>query len=81
MSRKIFGIMEVMLEGLFSGKCDSCHYWKCCTAQREPKTEWVGQDLRVIEKIPLCPFFDWLRKVVRSEPIPGHFNVRDKVDH
>lgn len=64
MSRKILRILEVIVEGLFTAKCDSCHYWKCCPAQREPRPEWPGKaQVSRNEKISLCPVFDWLGKI------------------
>ena len=64
MSRRIFRILEVIVEGLFSAKCDSCHYWRRCPALREPKPEWPGDaDANRKKNNPPCPVFDWLRKI------------------
>ena len=65
MIRKIFALLDVIADGLFSGKCNSCHYWKCCPAQRELRPERPVGDTEASrnENIPFCPVFAWLEKI------------------
>ncbi len=35
--------LRVIVKVLFPSKRDSCRYWKCHPAQREPRPEWAGK--------------------------------------
>ncbi len=67
MSRKILQVLAVIMEGLFSGKCDSCRSWKSCAERREGKTGSAGDETSK-ENTLVCPVFHWLDGIRSDEP-------------
>ncbi len=61
MSSKILQVLAVIVEGLFSGKCDSCRNWRSCAAERsEGKTGSPDNDATRKENTLVCPVLHWL---------------------
>ncbi len=63
MSKSILGVMEVMLEGLFSGKCDTCSYFNSCPAVKEPKPKSPKMPVLSSDNNHDCPVFRWLEEI------------------
>lgn len=66
MNSKILQVLAVIVEGLFSGKCDSCRNWRSCAERSEGRTASAGEDETRKENTPVCPVLHWLDGI-RSE--------------
>ncbi len=68
MNSKILQVLAVIVEGLFSGKCDSCRDWKTCAERRERKKGSPGNDESRQENTLICPVFHWLDGIRNDAP-------------
>ncbi len=68
MNSKILQVLAVIVEGLFSGKCDSCRDWKSCAERRERKNGSPGDDKSRQKNTLICPVFHWLDGIRSDEP-------------